>query len=118
MGEYYCEYYRTLGSWWITGYNVQPGYYCPDEPPGEDAAPDGASITIDPFKESDGASTDANEYFVDYEYRDGKFQIKRANFPKGHTAPTDPIEFAKKVGTLRIYPARFRDDQASGENTA
>jgi hypothetical protein len=106
---YYCEYMCVGGSWYIVNANAQSGYYCPAT---INLAPaDDGTVVCDPtyptgrtapaFAEADG------DHFVEYEVRDGKFQVSKANCPVGYHAPLDPIEFAKKYGKLRIYPAKL-----------
>ena len=110
--EYYCEYYYSAGKWWLVDQNVQSGYYCPyfaALPPGEY----GDGVCLEPIHGQGQQVADFSdgEHFVEYEYKDGKFELKQANCPEGFHAPDDPLEFAKQHGTLRIYPARIRNKE-------
>lgn len=110
---YFCEYMCVNNDWYLVNAATQSGYYCPSMYH-QGPAPDGTVLCIEQqqssrstpeFAEADG------DHFVEYEYRDGKFHVSKANCPVGYHAPMDPVEFAKQHGKLRIYPARLDPKQ-------
>lgn len=114
MADYYCEYYYTFGMWEFIGGNTQSGYYCPADPQSHPPGTEGDRYRENPSPINQ-VSVDYpdQDYYVEYEYRNGQFYLKQANCPEGFCAPADPMEFAKETGTIRVFPVRMAKNRAS-----
>ena len=114
--EYYCEYYYAFGQWELIGVKTQSGYYCPVEPASHAPGQEGEIIMEHPWPIGSGADFPDQEFFVEYEFRNGQFHVRQANCPEGFSAPPDPMEFAKSTGVLRVFPARIKQKPSAEQS--